>query len=177
MTWAATLLAFVTAERGVELALASRNTARLRARGAVEAGAGHYPFIVALHAAWLVGLWWLGRNHSLRPAWLAVFAALQVGRAWVIASLAERWTTRIMVLPGAVLVRRGPYRFVRHPNYLIVAGEIAVLPLALGLPLYAAAFSLINGVALAIRIRAEERAVGSFPAPERGEGPGISTPP
>jgi methyltransferase len=153
------LLGFVTLQRCAELVLARHNTKRLLARGAVEAGASHYPLIVALHAAWLGGLWLLAREAELILFWLAVFVLLQSLRLWVIASLGERWTTRIIVLPGAPLRRVGPYRFLSHPNYVVVAGEIAAVPLALGMPLYALAFSLANAGLLAVRIRAEDEAL------------------
>jgi methyltransferase len=159
MTGAVLLLSFVTLERLAELWLARRNTAALLARGAAEFAPGHYPLIVALHAAWLAGLWWLGRDAPLHPGWLAVFLALQAARIWVLATLGRRWTTRIIVLPGEPLVRRGPYRVLSHPNYCVVVGEIAVLPLALGLPGYALAFSALNALVLAIRIRAERAAL------------------
>ena len=159
MSYAVLLLAFVTAQRLGELLLARRNTRRLIARGGYEAAAGHYWSIVALHAAWLLGLWWLGAERAVEPLWLGAYALLQVFRGWILASLGERWTTRIIILPDVPLVRRGPYRFLRHPNYWLVAAEIAVLPLALGLTLYALAFSLLNAVALAVRIRAEDRAL------------------
>lgn len=155
------VLAFVTAQRLGELVLARRNTARLLAQGAVEHGAGHYPLIVGLHAAWLLGLWLLAWNREVGLFWLAVFAGLQALRVWVIASLGGRWTTRIIVLPGAALVRRGPYRLMSHPNYIVVAAEIAILPLAFGLPAFAAAFFLLNALVLAIRIRAEAAALGT----------------
>ena len=90
-----------------------------------------------------------------------LFALLQLGRIWVLATLGERWTTRIIVLPGAPLVARGPFRFVRHPNYLVVIGEIAVLPLAFGLWQVALLFSLLNAIMLVVRIRAEEKALAS----------------
>lgn len=160
MTAAILLLAFVTLERLAELGLARRNTADLVARGAVEFAPGHYPLIVTLHAAWLAGLWWLGWDRPVHGEWLAVFAVLQIARVWVLATLGRRWTTRIIVLPGAPLVRHGPYRFLSHPNYAVVVGEIAVLPLVFGLPLYALAFSGLNAVVLAIRIRAEQAALG-----------------
>jgi methyltransferase len=168
------LLGFVTAQRLAELALARRHTAALLARGAREAGAGHYPVMVALHAAWLVGLWMLGYHQPVAPGWLAVFAALQLARVWVIASLGERWTTRIIVLPQAAPVARGPYRFLRHPNYAVVAGEIAVVPLALGLAAYAVIFSMLNIAMLAWRIRAESDALRTrehrlWQAPASGE--------
>ena len=163
MTGAVLLLALVTAERLAELWWARRNTARLLAQGAVEHAPGHYPLIVALHALWLAGLWILGWDRPIVIGWLVVFIALQAARLWVLATLGERWTTRIIVLPGAALVRRGPYRFVSHPNYLVVAGEIAVLPLCLGLAWYAVIFSLANAAVLAIRIRAESAALAGSP--------------
>ncbi len=155
MNFAAVLLAVVTAERLGELWLARRNTAALRAEGAYEAAPGHYPLIVALHAAWLAGLWVFGLNAALNLGWLTIFLGLQMLRIWVLATLGRRWTTRIIVLPGAPLVTAGPYRFIAHPNYLVVVGEIAALPLCLGLPWYAIAFSVANGALLAIRIQAE----------------------
>jgi len=155
MTLAAVLLALVTAERLGELWLARRNTASLLAHGAYEASPGHYPLIVALHALWLAGLWWFGWASPLNYFWLAVFVLLQVLRVWVLTTLGRRWTTRIIVLPGETLVARGPYRFLSHPNYLVVIGEIAVLPLCLGLVWFALIFSIANLAILTIRIRAE----------------------
>jgi len=154
------VLAFVTAERLAELFLAKRNTARLLARGAKEIAPAHYPLIVALHAAWLGGLWLLAWDRPIQWLWLALFVVLQILRVWVLATLGNRWTTRIVVLPGAPLVKTGPYRLLNHPNYAVVIGEIAVLPLAFGLPWYALAFSILNGVILFIRIRAENTALG-----------------
>lgn len=154
---AAALLALVTSQRLGELALARRNTRRLMARGAREVAAGHYPLIMGLHAAWLAGLWALGRRRPVRLGWMTAFLALQAARGWVLASLGERWTTRIIVLPEEPLVRKGPYRFLSHPNYAVVAGEMAALPLALGLPRFAALASAANAAILAIRIRAEDR--------------------
>jgi methyltransferase len=157
------VLALVTLERVAELVWAGRNTRRLKARGAHEAGAGHYPLIVALHAAWLAGLWLLARDRPVSLAWLAVFAVLEAGRIWVLATLGRRWTTRIIVLPGETLVRCGPYRLLPHPNYAVVAGEILVLPLAFGMTAYALVFSALNAAVLWIRIRAEERALQALP--------------
>ena len=153
------LIAFLIAQRLAELGLAQWNTVRLRGRGAIEFGAAHYPLIVALHACWLLGLWLLGHDRSVDPFWLAVFIVLQAGRLWVIATLGRRWTTRVIVLPGAAPIARGPYRWLRHPNYLVVVGEIAVVPLALGLPLFALVFSLANAGMLAYRIRVEKQAL------------------
>ena len=155
------LLGFVTAERLGELVLARRNTARLLAAGAVEHAPRHYPLIVLLHAVWLIGLWLLAWNLPIHLGWLAVFVVLQGLRLWVLATLGPRWTTRIIVLPQADLVARGPYRFVRHPNYLVVIGEIAVLPLAFGLVWYAGLFSLLNAGILFFRITAENKALAA----------------
>ena len=154
------LVAFLVVQRLAELALATRNTLRLREAGGVEFGAAHYPLIVALHAFWLLGLWVAGHNREVDPVWLAVFIILQFGRVWVIASLGAHWTTRVIVVRGSVPVVRGPYRFLRHPNYLIVAVEIAVVPLAVGLPLFALFFTLLNAALLVWRIRVENRALG-----------------
>lgn len=163
MTWAAlAILALVTLQRLGELALAERNRRALISQGAREFGAGHYPFVVAVHAGWLVTLWLLAPGRPIYIAPLILFALLQLGRLWVIATLGRRWTTRIIVLPGAPLVRRGPYRWLDHPNYLVVVGEIAALPLAFGLVEVALAFTLLNAAALWVRIRAENRALATF---------------
>ncbi|MSO81570.1 MAG: hypothetical protein EXQ97_08225 [Alphaproteobacteria bacterium] len=152
------LLAFIAVQRLAELLWAERNTRRLRTRGAIEAGARHYPVIVALHLAWLVAL------AAVVPAdtaasWplVAVFVVLQAARMWTVASLGERWTTRVIALPGAPLIRRGPYRWVRHPNYLIVAAEIVVVPAIFGAWWIAAIFGPLNAAVLCHRIRVEER--------------------
>ena len=155
------VLALVTGQRLGELVLAEHNTRRLLRQGAVETGAGHYPFIVALHAAWLLGLWLLARDRPVNLPLLAVFVALQAARAWVIATLGPRWTTRILTLPGVPLVREGPYRFLSHPNYVVVAAEIAVLPLAFGLWAYAVVFTLLNAAMLWVRIRSESQALAA----------------
>ena len=159
MTPAVILLALVTLERLAELWLARRNTKALVAAGALEFAPGHYPLIVLLHAFWLAGLWLLGWDHALNLVWLAIFLLLQVLRVWVLGTLGSRWTTRIIVQPGLALVAKGPYRWISHPNYVVVVGEIAVLPLCLGLPWYALAFSIANAAVLTIRIRAENAAL------------------
>ena len=144
--------------------LARSNTRRLLARGAVESGAEHYRFIVALHAAWLIGLWLLAWDRPVNLPLLLLFVLLQAGRVWVIATLGRRWTTRILTLPGEPLVRKGPFRFVSHPNYIVVAGELAVLPLVFGLPLYALVFTALNAVMMWVRIRCEQRALDAASA-------------
>jgi methyltransferase len=158
---AALILALVTAQRLAELVIARRNTAALLAQGAREFAPGHYPLIVLVHASWLAALWWLAPGRPVSWSLIGLFVLLQLGRLWVLATLGRRWTTRIIVLPDAPLVARGPFRFVRHPNYLVVIGEIAVLPLAFGLWQVALLFSLLNAAVLAIRIRAEEKALAS----------------
>ena len=159
MTLNILILAFVTFERLFELWLARRNTSRLLAQGAVEHGRGHYPLIVAVHLLWLAALWWLATPRPIDGFWLALVVRLEVGRVWVLTTLGPRWTTRIIVLPGAPLVRRGPYRFVNHPNYWVVIGEIAVLPLVFGLWQVAIVFTLLNAAVLTVRIREENRAL------------------
>jgi methyltransferase len=167
MAEGALLVLFITVQRLAELLLARRNTQRLLAEGGIEFGRSHYPWMVALHAGWLIGLWWLGRTRPVDPFLLGIFILLQAGRIWIIASLGRRWTTRIIVLPRAPLIRRGPYRWLSHPNYWIVALEIAVVPLALGLPLFAAVFTVLNACMLYWRIRVENAALrASEPAPE-----------
>ena len=159
MTPAEFILALVTLQRAAELVISSRNTSRLLARGAVEVAPRHYPLIVAVHAAWLMSLWIFGHDQPLKVVALLVYVVLQGLRIWVMWTLGARWTTRIIVLPGEPLVRRGPYRLLPHPNYAVVAGEIALLPLVLGLPWLALIFTALNAAVLAIRIRAENRAL------------------
>jgi methyltransferase len=154
------ILALVTVERVGELWLARRNTRRLLAMGAQEFAPEHYPLIVALHAAWLASLWLLALPHSVRPLWLAAFLIIELGRVWVLATLAQRWTTRIIVLPEAPLVKRGPYQLIDHPNYLVVVAEIFVLPMVFGLWRLSLIFTVLNALVLAVRIRAENAALG-----------------
>jgi methyltransferase len=163
VTWPAYLvLALVTLQRLGELLLAERNTRRLLAMGAHEVGRGHYPFVVAVHAGWLVALWLLGPGPPVHVIPLIVYVLLQFARGWVIATLGDRWTTRIIILPGKPLVRHGPYRWLDHPNYLIVVAEIAVLPLVFGLPVVAAFFSVLNAVVLWVRVREENKALAGL---------------
>ncbi|RST31710.1 hypothetical protein HMF7854_13330 [Sphingomonas ginkgonis] len=159
------ILAFVTLQRLLELPLARANTQRLLAAGAKEFAPGHYPLIVAVHASWLATLWWLTPGRPISVPLLLLFGLLQVARIWVLRTLGPRWTTRIIVLPGKPLVLGGPYRFVKHPNYIVVAGELAVLPLVFGLPVVALVFTVLNGLVLAIRIRAEDRALAESASP------------
>ena len=159
MNLASVILVLVTVQRLGELVLSRYNTSKLLARGAIEVGAGHYPLIVSVHAAWLIALWIWGRGESVNLVALALFIALQGLRVWIIATLGARWTTRIIVLPSEPLVACGPYRYLSHPNYAVVAAEIAILPLALHLPMLALIFTGLNAAVLAIRLRAETRAL------------------
>jgi methyltransferase len=153
------VLAAVTLQRLAELALSHRNETLLRAQGAVEHGAGHYPAMVAIHASWLIALWVVASSLQPNLLMLLAFLALQGLRVWVIATLGRRWTTRIMVLPSAPLVARGPYQFLPHPNYAVVTAEIFVLPMAFGLLGLALLFSCLNAAILWVRIRAEDTAL------------------
>jgi methyltransferase len=154
------VLLFVALQRGGELLLARANTASLLRRGASEIDRAGYRYIVLLHAAWLAALA-VAVPPETPPDWplLTLFGLLQVARVWAIASLGRRWTTRLIVLPGAPLVARGPYRWLRHPNYLIVAAEVAILPLAFAAVAIAVVFSACNGWLLLRRIRLENAAL------------------
>jgi methyltransferase len=162
VSFASIILLLVTLQRLGELVLARHNTQKLLARGAVEIGATHYPLIVAVHAAWLAALWVLGRQQEVDLLALAGFVVMQGLRIWILATLGPRWTTRILVLPGEPLITSGPYRYFAHPNYIVVIAEIALLPLALHLPLVALVFTALNAVVIAIRLRSETRALAQF---------------
>jgi methyltransferase len=161
VTAAEFILGLVTLQRIAELVLSYSHTRRLKARGAVEVAPRHYPLMVAVHAAWLISLWALGHDQPIRMIALLVYLALQGLRFWVMRTLGERWTTRIIILPGERLVSAGPYRYLSHPNYAVVIGEIAVLPLVLGLPEIAVIFTILNAMVLFIRISAENRALAA----------------
>jgi methyltransferase len=155
----AILLAYPTVQRLIELWWAKANEARLMASGGIEYGHSHLPLMILLHAAWLAGLWFFAYDRPVEPFFLALFVVLQMARYWVLATLGRRWTIRIIVIPGERLVAQGPYRFLRHPNYAVVTGEIVVVPLALGLPAFALVFSILSAGMLAIRITAENAAL------------------
>jgi methyltransferase len=155
----AVLLTYLTVQRVAELWWAKQNELRLFAADGIEYGRSHLLLIVLLHAAWMLGLWVLAYDRSVEPVYLALFILVQIARFWVLITLGRRWTIRIIVVPGERLVARGPYRLLRHPNYAVVAAEIAVVPLALGLPLYALVFTILNALVLAIRIPAENAAL------------------
>jgi methyltransferase len=154
----------VALQRLAEVLYSRRNERRLRARGAVERGAGHYPLMVGLHALWLISTLVEGllRGPEI-PAWwpvpLAAFLLVQPLRYWAIVSLGINWNTRILVLPDAKLVRSGPYRYFPHPNYVVVAVEILTFPLIFGAWITAIVFSILNAALLFVRIRTENRAL------------------
>lgn len=154
------ILLFVALQRLAELAWSTRNARRLKAAGAREVGRRHYPLLVLLHAGWLLSMA-VQVPFGTPVFWpmLLVFVLLQAARVWVLVSLGRFWTTRILTLPGAPLVAHGPYRFMRHPNYLIVAAEIAVVPLLVGAWKLALIFSALNALLLAWRIRLEDEAL------------------
>ena len=160
------IVLLVAAQRLGELVYANRNTRRLLADGGIEHGARHYPLFVILHAAWLIAIWALANlERPFEPVLLGVFAILQILRIWIVVTMGRFWTTRIVTVANAPLVRRGPYRWMRHPNYAVVVAEIAVLPLAFGLWEVALVFSIFNDLLLFHRIRVEEAAL----KPRRGE--------
>src|SRR5829696_1520231 len=157
-------VALIALQRVLELLLSRRHERALRVMGAYERGAGHYPVVVGLHVGWLVAMllegWMRGAEPSiLCPFWLALFVCGQALRYWVIPSLGERWTTRVIILPGVPLVERGPYKHVQHPNYLAVALEIFSAPLIFGASFTALAFTLLKVGVLLLRIRTETRAL------------------
>jgi methyltransferase len=157
----------VAVQRLFELVLARRNERKVRARGAVEWGQGHYPFIVALHALWLVSTLVEGllRGPNFPAYWpvpLAMFLLVQPLRYWTIFSLGESWNTRILVVPGAKAVGRGPYRYLKHPNYVVVLVEILAFPLIFGAWITALVFTVLNAAVLSVRIREENRALAEL---------------
>ena len=164
------VIVLVAVQRLVELRVSRRHERRLRARGAVEHGTAHWPYMVTLHAAFLLACvaepWLLDRPPV---PWLAVGAGAVLAlalalRVWTLATLGERWTARVLVLPGAPLVARGPYRYLRHPHYAAVVLEVAALPLLHGAWLTSLVFSALNAVVLRVRIRVEERALAEAAA-------------
>jgi methyltransferase len=163
----AAAVALVAIQRLLELRLSRRNERSIRARGALERGRGHYPLMVGLHVLWLLSTLVEGilRGPALPTYWpipLALFLLVQPLRYWAILSLGDYWNTRVLVVPGAKLVRRGPYRYFRHPNYVVVFVEIATFPLIFGAWVTALIFSILNAALLYVRIREENRALAEL---------------
>jgi len=162
-TATALFLGFIVVQRLSELIIARRNTARLLAEGAYEVGAGHYPVMVAMHSAWIASLVVFGHDQTVALGWLAGFAVLQGLRVWILTSLGGRWTTRIIVLEEP-LILRGPFRYVAHPNYMLVVAEIIVAPMVLGLIWVAVVFTFLNAAMLWVRIGVEHKALAHLRA-------------
>ena len=154
------IVALIALQRLAEVIHSNRNTSALKARGAVEAGAGHYPLMITMHVAWMIAIvLFLPRPVTINGYLIALMVVFQLLRLWVVVTLGPYWTTRVITLPGAPLVTSGPFRYLRHPNYMIVVGEIAVLPLAFGEVGVAVVFSVLNAAMLAWRIRVENAAL------------------
>ncbi|CAL9315685.1 isoprenylcysteine carboxyl methyltransferase family protein [Streptomyces sp. SudanB25_2051] len=172
----ALLVLAVAAERGAELVVARRNARWSTARGAVEFGRRHYPVMVALHTGLLAGclaeVWLAGRPFDPALGWtmLAAVAGAQALRWWCVVTLGPRWNTRVLVVPGLPLVAGGPYRWLRHPNYVAVVVEGVALPLVHGAWVTAFVFTLANAALLAVRVRCEEAAL-EWAAPGAGVAP------
>jgi methyltransferase len=169
----ALLLGFIVLQRLFELRLAKRNERLMRAQGAVEHGAEHYKYIVALHVGWILGMlveaYFSPRAFpAFAPLTLGLWLLLQLGRYWVMRSLGPYWNTRVLVVPGAKLIATGPFRFLKHPNYLIVALELALVPLTFGLYLTALLATVANALVMSVRIPVENRALASLERQESG---------
>jgi methyltransferase len=164
------LFALTAAERLVEVRVSLRNAAWSFARGGVEHGRGHYPAMVVLHTAFLAAapleVLLLGRAAPAAwPVLLALALGCQALRWWCIHTLGPRWNTRVIIVPGLPRVTAGPYRFLSHPNYVVVAAEGVVLPLVHGAWLSALAFTALNALLLRVRLRVEESALRTLPPP------------
>tara|TARA_R110001599_G_scaffold158670_1_gene345441 strand:- start:5245 stop:5775 length:531 start_codon:yes stop_codon:yes gene_type:complete len=158
VTW---LMVYIVVQRLGELVHASRNTKRLLSEGGVEHGADHYHYFIFLHSAWIAVIALLvDPQHDIHPVMLALFAGTQLLRLWTLASIGRWWTTRIISAPHFDRVKRGPYRYISHPNYLVVVFEIAIVPLMLGLPWVALLFSVLNAILLRHRIGVENDVLG-----------------
>ena len=158
------VLTIVISQRLIELLIAKRNEKWMKSEGAFEAGASHYPYMVAMHVFFFIVLIsevvFLHRQLSfLWPIWLGIFLAAQILRIWCLTSLGKYWNTKIIVLPNARVVRKGPYKWLRHPNYIIVATELLVLPLLFNAIFTAIIFSLLNIWMMTVRIPTEEQAL------------------
>ncbi len=155
VTW---VLIYIIVQRLTELIYANRNTKCLLAEGGEEFGADHYQYFIFLHSAWLgIILLMVDPLHAIHPAMLGLFIGTQLLRIWTLASIGRWWTTRIISAPHFDRVKRGPYRFLSHPNYTVVVLEIAIVPLMLGLPAVALIFSILNAILLRHRIGVENR--------------------
>ncbi len=155
--WIHLFILLIVAQRLIELIHANRNTKYLLENGGYETGQGHYIFFILLHSSWLIAMFVFA---PLMPPYaglpILAFIVLQLGRLWVIISLGKYWTTRIISI-DAPLIKRGPYKFMKHPNYFVVALEIPLLPLTLGLTNVAVIFGILNLILLSYRIQIENK--------------------
>lgn len=154
---------FLTLLRVGEMVLSRRNEKWLLKHGAVESGQGHYPLMILLHVLFLVSLiveYSIEKPVSYSPVFLVLFFVLLALKIWVVCCLGKFWNTKIYPIPGVPLVKKGPYKYFNHPNYLLVVAEIAVIPLIFHLYYTAVLFSVLNGIMLTVRIRAENKALG-----------------
>ncbi|WP_019413602.1 isoprenylcysteine carboxyl methyltransferase family protein [Paenisporosarcina sp. TG20] len=158
------VIGFVILQRLVELFIARNNETWIRSQGGYEVGASHYPYMVAMHVLFFISviIEFLAFDRTVPVYWVPlflVFLALQMMRIWVISSLGRFWNTKILVLPGAQVVKKGPFRFIQHPNYVVVSFEILVIPLMFGAYFTALLFTLLNFIILRVRIPIEEAAL------------------
>lgn len=160
MSWHSVIVGLIILQRVAELLYSRRNIARLKAAGAIVVEEPGYIVLIAVHTAWALALIFaIPADAPVDPVFLVLYGVILAGRVWVMASLGWFWCTRIVTLPGAPLVRKGPYRFIRHPNYVVVAAEVAVAPLIFDAWGIALIFSVLNAAVLWLRIRAEEAAL------------------
>ena len=168
------LVLLVGLERVAELVVSKRNAAWSMAHGGRETGRGHYPVMVVLHTGFLVAMlveaWVVRPDVPAALAWsmLALVVAAQALRWWCIATLGRRWNTRVIVVPGLPPVTGGPYRFLPHPNYVAVVVEGVALPMVHLAWITAVVFTVANAVLLSVRIRVEDAALATLPAPGAG---------
>ena len=156
-------ISFVILLRLTELIIARSNEKWMRRNGAVEYGQAHYPFIVLLHSLFFVSLiieYNVKESTAFFPLLAVIYLILAALKFWVISSLGKFWNTKILRIPSAILINKGPYRFVKHPNYIIVVSELLVIPLTFQLYYTAAIFTLLNAIMLFVRIREENRVLG-----------------
>jgi len=153
--------AFLIAQRLTELYISRRNEKWLLSQGAVEYGRGHYPYIVALHTLFIVSLaseyYFSGEPHPISYRFLALFILLLAFKSWILTSLGKYWNTRIYRVPGSIAVKKGPYKLLRHPNYIDVVCEIAIIPLVFHLYYTSVIFSVLNAIMLTVRLKVENK--------------------
>lgn len=156
-------ITFIIVLRIVELIIARRNEKWMRAQGALEYGQAHYPFIVALHSLFFVSLiveYTFSDKQHFDPILILVYLLVVTVKFWVIGSLGKYWNTKILRIPNAVLVKKGLYKYIKHPNYILVVAELLLIPLCFQLYFTAIVFGLLNALMLSVRIKEENRVLG-----------------